>query len=122
MSAHTALLDGLGKAFNALATQFHPNVTISLVTASEPYSEYDVVLEIANKRFFEYSNFRRNVSLQVAASTTALTDAMAVATHIKIDEDFYRIDDSSRTPPQSTDVTWDILGDLHEKRSTYGAL
>lgn len=115
MSAHTALQIGLSKAFDALSTQFHPDAVVTLVKGSNAYDEYDSEYIVTSKRFFEYSNNRATVTLEIALSSTEVTEAIKAANHIKIDDDVYLIADASKSPPKSTDVTWVLVGGLVAK-------
>jgi len=112
MSAHTALQTGIGKAFDALAGQFIPSVTVTLVKASDDYAEYETVLLLTSKRFFEFKENRKFIFLEIADDTTALTTAIANATHIKVNEEIYTISTSDTIAPLSTDVTWKLIGEI----------
>jgi len=108
MSAHNALRKGLGVAYNVLSRQFLPDAVITLLKTSQTYGEYDDVLTITSKRFFEYSNFRQNFLLEIADTSDELTEAMRQATHVRVGEEVYAINPADPTPPQGTDVTWKI--------------
>ena len=119
MSAHTALQIGLGKAFDALSTQFHPNAVVKLVNTSNDYDEFDDVYTLTSSRFFEYSENREVVTLEIALDTDDVTNAVVNATHLKIDDDVYEIADRSRTAPKSTDVTWVVIGNKTPSKGIY---
>lgn len=121
MSAHNALRKGLGVAYNVLSRQFLPDAVITLLKASQTYGEYDDVLEIESKRFFEYSNFRQNFLLEIADTSSTLTDAIAQATHVRIDDDIYIINQGDTTAPKGTDVTWKLYCDRFvDSRTHFG--
>lgn len=122
MSAHDELQDGLAEAFDALSGEFLPDAVITLLKASQTYGEYDDVLTITSKRFFEYSNFRQNFLLEIADTSSTLTDAMAEATHVKVDDDIYVIRTGDTTAPKGTDVTWKIFCDRFEDKGRWKAL
>lgn len=120
MPANVALRKGLGTAFNVLSRQFAPDVTIKLLSVSEDYDEFDEILTITSKRFFEYSNFRKNFLLEIADDNETLTEKVNAATHVGIyDADgnrtVYAIIAGDTKPPSSTDVTWKIYCDLFER-------
>lgn len=119
MSAHTALQIGLGKAFDALSAQFHPDAVVTLCNGSEAYDEFDDVYELTGSRFFEYSENRETVTLEIALDTDDVTNAVVNATHLKIDDDVYEIADRSRTAPKSTDVTWVVIGNKTPSKGIY---
>lgn len=122
MSAHNALRKGLGVAYNVLSRQFLPDAVITLLKTSQTYGEYDDVLTITSKRFFEYSNFRQNFLLEIADTSSTLTDAMAEATHVQVDDDIYVIRTGDTTAPKGTDVTWKIFCDRFEDKGRWKAL
>ena len=125
MSAHTALRNGIGTAFNVLSTQFMPDTVITLLRASENYDEFDTVLVVTSKRFFEYSNYRKNFLLEIADDSDDLTAALGnstdelSATHVQVDDDIYIIRAGDTTPPKSTDVTWKVYCDAFEQKARY---
>ena len=124
MSAHAALQKGLGIAFTVLSQQFMPDTVITLCKVSENYNEYDDLLDISEKRFFEFSNYRQNFLLEIADDNDTLTEAITEATHIRIvrggETAYYSIRDGDTVRPMSTDVTWKLFADLHERRGKYG--
>lgn len=122
MSAHTDLVDGLGEAFDVLSDEFLQGATITLCKASSTADTFDTVLAIDSKRFFEYSNYRKNFLLEIADDSSQLTTAMASATHVKVNNDYYVIIAEDTTAPNSTDATWKIFCDRYERRGHYSQL
>ena len=122
MSAHTALQRGIGVAFGVLSRQFHPDAVIKLANASGSYDEFDELLTISSKRFFEFTDFRKTLLLEIADDSTALTEAMEVATHVLVDDVPYEIDRGDITAPASTDVTWKITATLFPDTKRFSAL
>lgn len=122
MSAHDDLQEGLAEAFDTLSEEFLPNVTITLYKVNSTTDAFESVLAITTKRFFEYSDFRKNFLLEIADDSSALTTAMASATHVKIDNDYYVIDQADTTAPKGTDATWKIYVNRYEERTHYATL
>jgi hypothetical protein len=115
MSASDDIRDGLAEAFDVLSTEFQPNVVVTLLKQSATADVFDTVLVISSKRFFEYSNFRKNTLLQIADTSSALTTAMGLATHVSIDSTVYVIRDADTLPPSGTNPVWMLYLDLFEK-------
>ena len=92
---------------------------VPTVTRSNAFAE---VLTISTKRFWEYSNYRKNTLLEIGDTSTALTNAMAEATHVSIDSDIYTIIAGDTLPPSGTLPLWRIYLDLFERRTHYTAL
>lgn len=122
MAAVDALQRGLGKANDALAAQFLPNVTVTLCKPSDTADEFVDVLIIESKWFFEYSNFRKNFLLEIADDSDALTDAIAEATHVQVDDTYYVIIAGDTMPPAGTNPVWRLYCDLFERRGRYATL
>jgi hypothetical protein len=78
--------------------------------------------EIGAVWFFEYSEFRQNFLLQIAADIASLTNAIAEATHVQIDDDYYVIRQGDTLPPKGTDVTWKLFCDRFASRSQFSNL
>ena len=119
MSAHSALQRGMATAYNVLSRQFHPDAVVTLCNVSDSYDEFDEVYELTSSRFFEYSNNRETVTLEIALDTDDITNAVVNATQIRIDDDVYEIADRSRTAPKSTDVTWVVIGNKTPDKGNY---
>lgn len=117
MPASDDIREGMAEAFDVLSAEFLDGVTVKLLKVSEDYDEFDEVLEIESKRFFEYSNYRKNFLLEIADDSEALTEAVAEATHVKVDDTVYVIIAGDTKPPSSTDVTWKIFCDLFERNA-----
>ncbi len=84
MPASESLRKGLGKAFDALSAQFQSGAVVTLLKASETDASFETVLTIETKRFFEYSNFRKNTLLEIADTSDELTEAIQASTHVAI--------------------------------------
>jgi hypothetical protein len=122
MSATDDLQAGLGEAYDTLSQEFQPNVTVTLLQASASADEFDSLLEVTSKRFFEYSNFRKNTLLQIADTSSDLTTAMASATHVSIDSVVYVIRNGDTLPPSGTNPVWMLYLDLFEKAQRWAPL
>lgn len=119
MSANVDIREGMAEAFDVLSEEFIPGVTVTLLVASDVYGEYDDILEVASKRFFEYSNYRKNFLLEIADDSDELTDAIEQSTHVRIDDDVYVIVEGDTVPPTSTDTTWKIYCDRFEDKGRF---
>lgn len=108
MSAHDALQRGIGIAFDVLHKEFMPAQAATLCKADQASRAFDDVLVLDKKWFFEYKSFRQQFLLEISLDNQELTDAMAAATHVKIDEDYYIIVLADTIPPKGVDVTWKI--------------
>lgn len=123
MALRSNLTTKVGGVFTKVWNKLEGSATtLTLMKASGVYDEFDEVLELDGKWFFEYSNFRKNFLLEIADDTDALTTAIGEATHIKVDDDIYVINSGDTTGPKGTDVTWKIYCDLFERRSRYSTL
>jgi hypothetical protein len=149
MNAHVAIRTGMAAAFNALSGVFLPEVTVALLKISATDDQFELVRTISSKRFFTYSNYRKNALLQIADSSSALTTAMEDATHVAITTpdsptepvtlngepvtingleitigmgDIYVIRRGDVTPPTGTDPTWKIFVDRFEDSGRYDPL
>lgn len=122
MSADTAIRNGLATGFNVLARLFHPDKTVKLAKASEDYAEFDDLYTVADKRFFEFADGRRTLTLNIADTSEALTEAMAKATHVLIDDDLYSIEQGDVVTPDTNGDTWVITGTYFERPARYETL
>lgn len=99
----------VGKVYTKVWDRLEPDgTTIALCKASETEDEFEAVLTIDSKRFFEYKSFREQFQLEIADDSPQLTAAMAEATHVKVDDDIYVIAKADTIPPKGVDVTWKI--------------
>ncbi len=119
MPASDDLQDGLGEAFDTLSDEFLSGVTVKLCRADATSDAFEDLLTVSSKRFFEYSNFRKNFLLEIADDAGALTTAMTSATHVKINSDYYAIRQEDTTPPQSTDATWKVYVDKIDRPQNF---
>lgn len=126
MPAVDALQRGLGKANDALAAQFLPGITITLCKVSDTTDTFDDLLTIYGKRFWEYSNFRKNFRLEIADDHTDLTEAIGDATHISISDadstTYYVIIANDTLKPSGTNPVWTLFADLFERPGHYTTL
>jgi hypothetical protein len=122
MPASDDLRDGMGEAFDALSDEFLDGVTITLCKPSENADEFEDVLIIDSKRYFEFSNYRKNFLLEIADDSDILTDAITAATHVQVDDTYYVINAGDTQRPQGVDATWKLFCDLYDRRTQYIAL
>lgn len=121
MSAHDDLLEGYAVALETLAEEFMPEQTIWLMKPSTTTNEFDGVLEVTT-RFFEYNAFRQQFRLEIGEDSDDITNAMAEATHVGVDDDIYVIAQADTVPPKGTDVTWKIFCERFTKRSQFASI
>jgi hypothetical protein len=107
----------VGRVFTKVTTRLEGSVTVRLLVTSENYDEFDEVLALSEGVFFEYSEFRKKVNLEIGQSTEALTAAMARATHLELADSVWVINRGDTKPPSMTDVTWKVTADLFERRT-----
>lgn len=126
MPASTDIQEGIAEAFEALGEEFFENVTVTLCKASTTANEFvdlmDIGAEIGPKWIFEYSQFRQNFLLQISADEAVLTNAIAEATHVQVDNDYYVIRTGDTLPPKGTDPTWKLFCDRFTKRAQFANL
>lgn len=126
MPASTDIREGIAEAFEALGAEFFENVMVTLCKSSTSANEFVDVLNIGDEIgpvwIFEYSEFRQNFLLQIAADDAALTNAIAEATHVQVDNDYYVIRNGDTLPPKGTDPTWKLFCDRFTKRDQISPL
>lgn len=122
MPASTDIREGMAEAFDALTEEFQNGVSVTLQKVSESSDVFEDVLVISSKRFFEYSNFRKNTLLRIADTSSQLTAAMASATHVEIGSDVYVILQGDTLPPAGVNPVWQIYLELFEPRDHYSPL
>lgn len=122
MSAHDDLLEGYGEALDTLAEEFMPTQVVTLMKVSATTNTFETVLVVTEKRFFEYRAYRQQFQLEIADEDAALTTAMASATHVKIDNDYYVISQADTVPPKGVDVTWKLFCERFTKRGQFAPI
>lgn len=122
MPASDDLRDGMGEAFDALSSEFQNGVVVKLCKVDPANDEFDDVLTIDDKRFFEYSAFRKQFILEIADNDAAITTAMDTATHVKIDSVYYVIAQGDTLPPSGVNPVWTIACELYEPRTQYAVI
>jgi len=119
MPASTALRNGLAKAFNTLSREFQNGAVVKLLKPSTVANEFTEIRTVTDKRFFEYSNFRRNTLLEIADTSSQLADDIQDATHVSIDEVVYTILTGDTLEPSGTNPVWQLFLDLIEREKGY---
>lgn len=122
MPASTDLREGLAEAYDTLADEFQNGVSVTLLKVSSTVDSFDTVRVISSKRFFEYSNFRKNTLLEIADTSAQLTIDMGLATHVSIGSEVYVIRSGDTLPPSGTNPVWQLYLDLFEKSNKWVAL
>lgn len=122
MSAHDDIQEGLGEAFDVLASEFFDVFTdVTLLKQSPTTNAFVDIETISGKWFFEYSTFRQNFLLQVAMGFE-LEDSVAEATHVRIENDVYVIRQADTVMPRGADVTWKFFCDKFNARAQFANL
>ena len=119
MSAHDDLQEGYAVALDTLSEEFLPGVTVTLLKPAGDEREYDTVLVVSSKRFFEFGKDRNDVTLEISDDSPALTAAMSDATHLQIDSDMYTIVRCDPVAPKGVDVTWKIFAALDPEKAQF---
>jgi hypothetical protein len=120
MGLRAELTEEVGDVFNEVWSELEGSDTVvKLLVAAENYAEFDEVRTLDGNWFFEYSNFRKNFLLEIAEDSDELTEHVRKATHVKVGDTVYVINDGDTTPPKATDVTWKIYCDLFEAGGQY---
>jgi len=116
MPASTDLREGLAEAFEVLAEEFQNGVTVKLCSQTSNADTFTDLLTVSTKRFWEYSEYRKQLILQIADADSSLTIAMVSATHVKIDSTVYEIQNADTLPPAGTNPVWTIYATLYADR------
>src|SRR3954466_14740034 len=116
MSATADLQSGLAEAYDTLSDEFLPSQTVALAMVNEASDTFKTLLTISTKRFWEYSNFRKNFLLEVADDNRTLTTAMQGAPHVLVNSDVYTISAGDTLAPTGTNPVWQIYCDLFAKK------
>ena len=121
--AHVALRDGLGEALDALKEAFFDSSTevLFLKPSTDAGRDFELIWQVADKWFFEYSEFRQQFLLEIAVDDD-LTQYITQATHVQIDDDVYELVSNDTLPPKGTDVTWKLFCTKYARRANYAAL
>ncbi len=126
MPASDDLRDGMAEAFDALSEEFQADAVVTLLKVSDTDDEFTDIMVLDRKRFFEYSNYRKNTLMEIADATLELTETMGDATHVRIDNPaestVYTIIAGDTLPPSGTQPFWQIYLDLFERRDRYTRL
>lgn len=121
---NAALTAKVARTFDKVRTRLFGDVSEVLLLKDSPDSEraWETVATIDKAWFFGYDKFRRAFLIEIAADGLNLTEWMAEATHVQIDEDVYEIARADTLPPKGTDVTWKIYCDRTARRGIYRGL
>lgn len=122
MSAHDDLQEGYAEALDALTEEFAPEQRVILMKASDSNRTFVEIREIFDKRFFEYRAYRQQFQLEISDAHDLVADAIADATHVKIDDDIYVIAQGDTVPPKGTDVTWKLFCERFAAREQFAPL
>ena len=117
MSAHDDLLEGYAEALDTLAEEFMPEQEVWLMKTSATTNEFEEVLGVDSKRFFEYQAYRQQFRLEIADPSLDLVDIMPEVTHVRVDDDVYVIAQADTLQPKGVDVTWKIFCERFAQRA-----
>ena len=116
MPASDDLRNGLAEAYDVLSSEFQSGVTVKLCKQTALTDTFTDLYTVADSRFFEYSNYRKELRLEIADNDSAITTAMLTATHVKIDSTVYEINAADTLAPAGTNPVWTIYATLFANR------
>lgn len=122
MSAHDDLLEGYAEALDTLATEFMPEQEVWLMKTSTTDNEFEEVLWVEQKRFFEYQAYRQQFRLEIADPDHDLDELMIEVTHVRVDDDVYVIAQADTLQPKGIDVTWKLFCERFTKRGQFASI
>ncbi|MCA1589175.1 MAG: hypothetical protein LC734_02050 [Acidobacteria bacterium] len=98
---------------------FNPSDTLTLLKADVNEREYAEVLEVSGSWYLSYDKFRKSPKLSIADTSEDITIAMAEATHFRINDNVYVIDDGGKLAPIGGSIMWTVFGERDAKRSNH---
>ena len=118
---HNDIQEAVGEVFDELRNDLFLDFDdeLSLLKADTASNAFSEVWQIDDSWFFEYDGFNKVFRLKISDSSDDLTDAMAEATHVKINDDVYAIRRADILPPMGTNVFWKLLCDRFTDKSNY---
>lgn len=121
--AYLELIEGFKEINDALRTEFMPdNSRIEFLKASTTSRAFDTVLTFYSGWFVEYSKSRRSSKIELATNEPFDNDTIVAATHIKINEDVYTIDQGETIQPQGTDPLWTFYCERFAGKAQFTAI
>ena len=101
----------IGQAFNAMRDVFiEEATTVKLLKQTDNADTFTAIATLADKWFFEYQAFRQQFVLQIADSSTGLTEDVNEATHVQLsDGAVYVITQADTVAPTANDFTWKLF-------------
>lgn len=106
------LTAAMGKVNDALNRVFLGGTTSAvLLKASATLDAFEEIVELDSGWFFEYSETRQQFKLRVAkdADDVTFTAEVQQATHVRINDDVYVINQADTLPPLGTSPEWSIF-------------
>lgn len=111
MALRQTLTTKVGGVFTKVSRKLEGGVTVRLLKVADDYDEFDALLTLTEGLFFEYSEFRRKVLIEIGRNDDELTEAIQSATHFALAGYTWVIDKGDTHPPSMTDVTWKLAGE-----------
>jgi hypothetical protein len=125
MTGREEITQEIGEAFDDAWAEFETPIRVALRKQSPTANEFIDLLDLTDKVFFEYSENRKRIVVEIADDSASVQNAMAEATHIEVvnpntDESHtYVITPADTTPPFGTDFTWKLSGNLFAERGQF---
>lgn len=127
MPLRSHLTTKVGNAYTKVWNKLEGGGSIELIRASDNYDEFDTVLELDGKWFFEDTD-PQNLSFTIAEWSEELTDALGngldepAATHIRRGEDVYTIRRGDTKPPYGTRPYWRVFVDEFDRPTRFTSM
>ena len=122
MAVNANIRDAVSGVFDSLRGLFFEGSSLTLCKASSTADAFTEVAVIDAGWFLKYDKFRQAFVLEIAADSDELTDAMADATHVKVDDDYYLISAADTLPPKGLDLTWKIVCQRFTQRGQFKSI
>lgn len=119
--AHDILLDA-EKIVNDTLRQLFFDSELILLKSSPTTNTFSDVMTISDSWWGEYGGDRQTFNLVIAIDDEVMTDAIAEATHVKVDDDIYVIRNADTLPPKGMDTSWKVFCDRFTASSQFSPL
>jgi hypothetical protein len=113
--------EAIGEVFDILRGDVFLDAsdTMTLVKPSGTANSYSDIVEITGKWWVEYDDRRKSPKLMIADNADEIEEAMAEATHFKVNDTVYAIDKGSTIPPIGASTMWTVYGERQPKRGQF---
>jgi len=118
-SAHSAIQGAIGDVFDALRDDvfFDSSDVLKLVKATAGARTFTDVLTVSSKWLVTFDKSRQVMVLRISDTSSALTTAMATATHVSLNGTIYVIRQGDTTAPIGMSPFWTVLCDRFTSES-----